>query len=301
MDKKPKLGIALGGGGARGFSHLGVLKALRERRIEFDVVTGTSIGSLVGAVYSAGDLAGLEEAAINISLTDIPKLLSPAWSTKGFFSGKNALEFLSDFIEIELIEEFPGRFAAVSSDMAKNEIFVFDKGSVRDAIRASIALPVVFTPVYMEDKVLVDGGLLEPVPVKLARELGADIVVAVDLFGNVEPKTKDEVSKKTKESNSALSYLGELSSSIYQKFQGETSPHGIKNAIDVLEATLAISQYQLTKARMKEHPADIVIQPQISQMGLLDFHRGKPIVEVGYQTGEKAAEDILSYIEKISG
>jgi NTE family protein len=294
-----KLGIALGGGGAKGFSHLGVLKALKEEGIEFDIVTGTSVGALVGAAYAAGTQDALEKASTKISLTDIARLLSPAWSLTGFFSGKNALEFLSDLIKVELIEDLSKPYAAVAVDMTQNEMVVFRQGNLKRAIRSSIAIPVLFTPVCEGDKVLVDGGLLEPVPVQLARNLGAEIVVAVDLFGTYPPDPSSISKEKSvneklwpKGIKSALSYLGDISSSVTKRFQSQHTSHNIKNAIDVLEATLAISQYQLTQLRLREHPADVLIKPDVAHVGMLDFHRGEPIVEIGYQAGKDAAEHI---------
>jgi NTE family protein len=300
-----KLGIALGGGGAKGFAHLGVLKALQRHGIEFDVVTGTSIGSLVGAAYSAGYIDDLEAAAKGISLTEIPKLLSPAWSRTGFFSGNSALDMLSEVIQLKLIEDMPKVFASVAVDLSRNEVVIFKEGDVRTAIRSSISIPVLFTPVLSEGRVLVDGGLLEPVPIQLAKQLGADLVVAVDLFGIYPPEETDsndlsgtEKALWPKGIKNSLSYIGGLSSTLAKKFfkDSELETTHIKNIIDVLESTLAISQFQLTQARMQEHPADVLIRPSVSHVGMLDFHRGQPIIKLGEEAGENAATEIKRLI-----
>ena len=293
-----KIGIALGGGGARGFAHLGVLKALTRAGIECDVVSGTSIGALVGAVYAGGDLEGLEKAANQIGLTDIPMLLSPTLSIKGIFSGKSALEMLSEYIDIELIEELPKKFAAVSVDLRSYEKVIFKKGNLPEAVRASFAIPVLFTPVLNDEQVLVDGGTREPVPVEVCREMGADFVIAVDLFGNtpnIEATNEFDRQLWPAGISNALTYLSSFSAKLplgnwFER--KEKAKIKSPNLIDILEGTLAISQYQITQTRLSEHPPDILIQPQVSHVGLLDFHRGEPIIELG----EKAAEDKIPEI-----
>ncbi|MCB0360545.1 MAG: patatin-like phospholipase family protein, partial [Bdellovibrionales bacterium] len=179
-----KLGIALGGGGARGFSHIGVLKSLARAGIQFDVVTGTSIGALVGALYANNKLTQLEEQSKRIRFFDVPLLLSPTVSLSGMFSGRRAMELLAEFVDVETIEDLPVPYAAVACDLYSGEIVSFTSGSLQQAVRASIAIPGVFTPVRSGRRLLIDGGTLEPVPVQAARALGADIVVAIDLFGN---------------------------------------------------------------------------------------------------------------------
>ena len=299
-----KIGIALGGGGARGFAHLGVIKALSKAGIDCEVVSGTSIGALVGAVYAGGDLEGLEEAACRVSLKDIPLLLSPTLSIKGIFSGKNALELLGDFIDFELIEDLPKSFAAVSVDIRSYDKVVFTEGNLREAVRASFAIPVLFTPVLSADQVLVDGGTREPVPVEDCRNLGADLVIAVDLFGMAP------YSEETREFDrqlwpagitNALTYLSSLSAKLplgnwFER--KERAKFRSPNLIDILEGTLAISQYQITQTRLREHPADILIQPNVSHVGLLDFHRGAPIIEIGVKAAEEKIPEILAALEK---
>ena len=300
-----KLGIALGGGGARGFAHLGVLKALRDEGIEFDVVAGTSIGALVGAVYAAGSLDELEDTARSISLKDIPLLMSPAWSKKGFFSGKSALELLNELIGCDLIEELPKRFAAVSADLKSGETVVFTEGNVHQAVRASISIPAVFTPVVIDDRILVDGGLVEPVPVEICKSLGADVVVAVDLFGQSLDCEQGAALSDLNERrmlpssiSTALGYLNSISNKLQltEWLGGDSDdPHRAVNIIDIVEGTLAVSQRLLTAYRLCEHPPDLLIQPKVTDVGLLDFHRGDPVMEIG----QTVARDSLPEIKRL--
>lgn len=302
-----KIGLALGGGGAKGFAHIGVLKALEEAGIRADVIAGTSVGALVGAIHASGNLPQLEERACQISLTDIPMLLSPAWSLKGLFSGKNALELLSELVGVPNIEDLPVPFAAVSSDLNGARPVVLDRGDLRQAIRASISLPAVFTPVRLQDTLLVDGGVLEPVPVQCARErLGATFVIAVDLFGNDGASTALERKRLLDDLfpaglMSALSYLKTLSAKLpwgnLLAGERERQPH----IIDIIDLTLRVSQRHLTELRLKEHPADLVIQPAVTDVSLLDFHRGKPIIDRGVEATRAVLPELLAKLDAARG
>lgn len=304
MAQKPRLGLALGGGGAKGFSHIGVLKTFQDAGIEFDVVAGTSVGALVGAIYLEGQIEKLEQEASRIKITDIPFLLSPAWSIQGIFSGKNALERLSDYVRVQRIEELSKPYAAVSVDLRSGSTVIFTEGDIRVAIRASISVPMVFTPVVMADAVLVDGGTLEPVPVCVARSLGADIVVAVDLFGNSEVRTQteksifDEPEVWPKSVATALHYFKSVSEKVPLPawFEEKYGKRGfISNVVEVIERTLAVSQKELTMLRLAAHPADLLIQPAVSGIGLLDFHRG----QTGIELGKEAALTALPKLQKL--
>ncbi len=292
-----KVGLALGGGGAKGFAHIGVLKALEEAGIHADVVAGTSVGALVGAVYCAGRLERLEERAAAISLTDIPLLLSPSWSFKGLFSGKNAIELLNDIIEFEQIEDLPKPFAAICSDLNRAEVVTLTTGALKEAIRASISIPAVFTPVTRGELLLVDGGLVDPVPVQAARALGAELVIAVDLFGT-QPECHSSAPKRGFREklwpaglSNALNYLRSVAPKA-PKNEDPVPRERAVSMIDVLELTLAASQRLLTEYRLRENPADIVICPEVHDVGLLDFHRGEPVIELGFAAAKAAVPEL---------
>ena len=304
-----KLGIALGGGGAKGFAHLGVLQVLKEAGIDCQIVTGTSIGALVGGVYVGGDLDALTKTASKITLKDIPLLMSPALSKSGLFSGKNALELLNETISISKIEDLEKAYAAVSVDLRTGTPEVFTDGDLKSAIRASISIPGIFTPVVDGEKLLVDGGLLEPVPVELCRKLGADVVIAVDLFGSdqraLEPAELSDEKNVLWPSGlaDALSYIHSISNKMKIPSWGNSqkdSKRVRENMLDVIEGTLVISQRTLTELRLKEHPADIVIQPGLREVGFLDFHRGEPVIEIGRVAALKSLPAIRELLKKHS-
>ncbi len=179
-----KIGIALSGGGAKGFAHIGVLNAINRAGIEIDAVSGTSMGALVGAFYASGKLEELQERASGIRLRDIPLLLSPTISKQGLFSGKNIEKFLREFLGGKKIENLNRKYAAVCIDLNRSNVITFTKGDLVHAVRASIAIPGVFKPVVLKDKLLVDGGIMEPLPVRAAHEIGSDFVIAVDVISD---------------------------------------------------------------------------------------------------------------------
>ncbi len=293
-----KMGIALGGGGAKGFAHIGVLKVLAQAGIEFDVVSGTSIGALVGAAYAAGGLEKLEEIWTKITLKDIPLLLGPTWPRQGLFSGRKVLKLFNEIIEEENIEDLKKPFVAVCVDLKNEEIVAFTKGNVYNAVRASIAIPAVFTPVVSEDKFLVDGGVLEPVPVEAARHLGADFIVAVDLlassrFERTDPEAQvileEELLRSTIEDNSLVKKINSI-------LKGRSREPGI---IDIIQRTSVVTQKSLTAYRLKEHLPEFVIRPSLSHVGILDFHRGSSTIKIGEQAAKEALPKLMEEINKI--
>ncbi|HVY54642.1 MAG TPA: patatin-like phospholipase family protein, partial [Thermodesulfobacteriota bacterium] len=187
MEMSVKVGIALGGGGAKGFAHIGVLDALGGSGIEFDIVAGTSIGALVGAVYASGNLRELERVSRRYGVKDLPFLLGPAWPRKGLFSGNYIERLLDEIVGVKNIEDLGKPFAAIAVDLNKAEVVTFTTGSLHKAVHASMSIPGLFKPVIDGERILVDGGVLEPVPVSILRRLGADVVVAVDLLSNLSP------------------------------------------------------------------------------------------------------------------
>lgn len=293
-------------GGARGFAHIGVLKVLTQAGIGCDVITGTSMGALVGAVYAAGGIEKLEEASNKIKLVDIPMLLTPTWPSQGLFSGRKVLSRLNEFIGAENIEDLEKPFAAICVDINSSEIVAVTKGNLNQAVRASIAIPGIFTPVRVEDRLLVDGGACEPLPVQANRLLGADFVIAVDLLSNSSAQGTDRQTKEASAGSSLPSDTDTVSNYIHSTSEAPSAKRfgfGGKDRryemgiVEIIQKTSILIQQRMTTYRLKEHPPDFIIRPAVSHLGILDFHRGKPTVEIG----EKAAKAILpSLIEEIN-
>ncbi|WP_258868171.1 patatin family protein [Alkalilimnicola ehrlichii] len=184
-NHQTKIGIALGSGSARGWSHIGVLTALAEAGIEPDIVCGSSIGALIGGVYAAGRLDDIEAWGNSLTRREVFSYMDFTLSGGGAIAGKRLMEVCSEYIEGCDIECLPKRFGAVATDLKTGTEVWLQEGPLQTAIRASISLPGLLTPVHVDGRWLVDGGLVNPVPVSLCRALGADIVIAVNLNGDL--------------------------------------------------------------------------------------------------------------------
>ena len=190
--KSGRIGLALGGGSARGWAHIGVIKALTEAGIHIDYVAGTSIGAVVGSVYASGRIATLEDVALQLDWKKVVNLLDIVFPKSGIIDGNKITEFIREQVKTKTIEELPLPFAAVSTDLATGREVVIREGDIIEAVRASVSVPGVFTPISRAGLFLLDGGLVNPVPVSVVREMGADFVIAVDLNHDIFSKKSDD-------------------------------------------------------------------------------------------------------------
>ena len=300
-SKTPRIGLALGSGSARGWSHIGVINALERAGIEPDIVCGTSIGALVGAAYAAGEHARLEPWVRSLKWQSVVGLLD--WKLGGgLMAGGKLTNFFRSQYEDPGIEQLPKAFGCVATDLGSGREVWLREGSVIDAVRASIALPGVFTPARSDGRLLVDGGLVNPVPVSLCRAMGADIVIAVDLNWELvtrrRPRAKlqatpdeeaDEVQQAT-----ALTHSGRLEALMTRiwPFNGAQKNNDIPSMLGVMSASLNIMQVRITQSRLAGEPADAMIRPRLPDMGAMDFHRGAAAID----EGERAAELVIPMI-----
>lgn len=242
--RKPKIGLALGGGAARGFAHIGVIKALEISGISPDIVVGTSAGSVVGSLYAAGnDAFALQKLAFQLeesAFTD--------WAIfeRGFLKGEALERFINQQASNRSIEQLKRKFAAVATDLASGEATVFTTGNVGTAVRASSSIPGIFSPVLIRGREYVDGGLTSPVPARAARQLGADIVIAVDI---------------------------------------SAKPSGKRNqgSIDLLLDTIAVMGTAISRYEL--HEADIVVRPDIAGLPASSFEQRHQAIMRGEQAG----------------
>ena len=284
---RPRIGIALGAGVARGWAHIGVLRALAERGIAPDIVTGCSIGALVGGVHLAGRLDALEDWACKLSKLRILGYLDLRMRGGGMIGGHRLIAELRQHVGDLRIETLGSPFAAITTDLATgHEVWLRD-GDLVEALKASIALPGIFPPVRVDHRWLVDGALVNPVPVSVCRALGADVVIAVnlntDIIGKVRrPAPLREADGPIPEPAAADSVevasgfrLDSLSRRVFQ--HGYDGP----NLFGVMVSSLAIIQDRISRSRLAGEPPDVHVTPRIGHIGLLEFDRAAEAIAEG--------------------
>ena len=292
-----KIGLALGSGSSRGWAHIGVIKALENRGIRPDIICGSSIGALVGASYIAGNLDKLHEWTCSLSRMQLAKYFELNASFNGFVDIDRFQEFLNEYVvdEEALIENQPKQYAAVATDLTNGREIWLTDGPVHDAVWASISLPGLFPPISNKDKWLVDGGLVNPVPVSVCRALGADIVIAVNLNGDIVGKHLRKLHKPAQSTEpDMLSKISEFVKK-YSDWDTGSGSHNAPNLIDAIASSINIAQDRITRSRLAGDPPDILLSLRLSHIGLLEFYRaGEVIAE-----GEKAVHRISSEITDI--
>ena len=281
--RKPRLGIALGSGSARGWAHIGVLRALEQAGIVPDVVSGTSIGALVGAAYASGRLDPLEEWVARIDWWEIIRYMD---MSRGGVEGERLMRAFGERVEDVPIETLPKPFGAVATDLLTGREVWFQNGSLLEAVRASIALPGLFSPVRFQERWLVDGGLVDPLPVSLCRALGAEQVIAVNLNGDIVGRQLLGRSTRRPASNPLLArlstgwqtVLGNLHDRLSPPEKEEDEPPSL---FDVMAGSIHIMQDRITRARMAGDPPDVVLAPRLAHLGLMDFDRAGEGIAAG--------------------
>ena len=303
----PRVGLALGSGSARGWAHIGVIDALTEAGIAPDIVCGTSMGALVGAAYVAGRLDALRQWADTATWRQIARLTDVRLSGGGLISGRQIVVFLRNLGIGEPIESYAARYAAVATDLATGREIWLQSGPIHEAVRASIALPGIFSPVRVGDRWLVDGGLSNPVPVSVCRALGADVIIAVNLNGDLlgrrfsepEPPTATDSSKVSGEVVRRL--LGRLPMPLARKAdkpapQASTDGAPAPGYFDVLTASINIMQDHITRTRLAGEPPHVMLVPRLRSIGLMEFHRAREAIAEGRACVEQALPTLQRYL-----
>lgn len=307
-SRRPVVGLALGGGAARGFAHIGILRTLIARGIIPDVVVGTSIGAAVGGAYVAGHLDQFEEWAMSLQPRSVLGYLDIQLNGSGLIGGGKLAAQLEEAIGKRTIEELPIKFAAVATEVTTGHEIWLTRGGLVDAIRASYALPGIFSPVSVGDRWLVDGALVNPVPVSVARALGAEIVIAVNLnadgFGHgttiAAHGSTTEVMPVASEPPPPKTGFGKIFSSektVKREFFGGIGRPGIST---VMVEAFNIMQDRITRARLAGDPPDVLISPRVGGIGWFDFHRAVEIMAHGTRAAERTIESIEEAISMLA-
>ena len=296
----PKIGLALGSGASRGWSHIGIIKALLREGIEPDIVCGTSVGAMIGACYLAGNLENLEDWVLASTRTDVLKFFNVKLTKSGFVDSDRLSRFLYQYVAAEdvLIENLPKRFAAISTDLSNGREVWLQEGGLANAVKASMALPGLFPAVRHEHRWLVDGGLVNPVPVNTCRALGADVVIAVNLNSDVlerrnQKKSEPEPDKKKGVLHNLKQTTLEYSNSIFPYNDKQDEAPGLFASIT---NSINIVQDRITRSRLAGDPAEVMISPRLAHIGLLEFHRAAEAIE----EGEACVRAVLDNIKRIT-
>lgn len=317
-SSKPLLALALGAGAARGWAHVGVIRALEQRGIKPDIVCGTSIGALVGAAYASGELDRFEAWIKRLTLMDIVTFMDVSLNG-GLIKGEKLMGFFEKTFADRPIESLAVPFAAVACDLHTGaEVWLRD-GSTADAVRASLALPGLLTPVHYRGKTLVDGGLVNPVPVSVARAMGADIVLAVDLNTDLigrhlkedatdgpddaaSADVTNERATEAKGSQDQVSWIEQVQQRLQKRLSlqwpvwGADDTPPVPSLFDVVASSINIMQVRITRSRMAGEPPDLVIAPKLAALGLMDFHQAERAMREGQLAVERTIDQIHELI-----
>jgi len=267
-----KVGLALSSGAARGMAHIGVLAVLEKEGIPIDLITGTSTGAVVGSLYAQGRDAGqIKELALDLAKHKLAHFIDPSLPKTGFIKGKKIKDLLASFIGGDIrFSDLKIPFACVATDIETGEEIVIDRGSVPEAVRASISIPGIFTVVKRGGRYLVDGSLTNPVPVSLAKQMGADFIIAV----NVIPDVTDRAHGVGKE--------------------GSKEP----NIIHILMQSIHIATYSFVRSSLEK--ADIVIEPHMAHIGAGDFRRAQECILQGELAAQSSVPEIKRKLEVLN-
>ncbi|MCW8836273.1 MAG: patatin-like phospholipase family protein [Rhodospirillales bacterium] len=319
---KPRIGLALGSGSARGWAHIGVINTLRESGIEADIVSGCSMGAFVGAAMVTGNLDRLDHWVRDLDWKDVIGLMDFRLKGGGFIEGDRLMRYFGERQKDVAIESLDRPFGAIATDLSSGREVWLREGSIFNAVRASVALPGLMSPAKSGDRWLVDGGLVNPVPVSLCRAMGADMVIAVNLNGNI-------VGKRRNPPNGRKNKSGRIDGpSIFSRI-GSEIPEGIRNGadrlfgqirdsaearllsglfsggeerpsyIDVVGDSINIMQDHITRSRMAGDPPEVVIAPRLSHIHLMEFNRAEETIEEGCSATRRMMPAIREAIDRL--
>ena len=300
MNTDIKLGLALGSGSSRGWSHIGIINALSDLGIKPNIVCGTSIGSLVGASYVSNNLQTLEKWACSLTKFETARFLEINTSLNGFVNTERLHDFLNATVTEDnvVIENLSKQYAAVSTDLETGREIWLTNGSLIEAVWASISLPGLFPAIKNNNRWLVDGGLVNPVPVSVCRALGADIVIAVNLNGDIVGKHFEKTKAIKKEDNSVGDKITDLvmeyTGSLFSTTDDSEQPPGL---FDAIASSVNITQDRITRSRMAGDPPDIILAPKLSHIGLLEFYRADEAIAEGRNCVKRMEPEIAHVLE----
>jgi NTE family protein len=308
MTKRKKIGLALGSGSSRGWSHIGVIKALNENNIPIDYIAGTSIGAYIGAIAASGKIEEFEKIVLDMDWKKVVSLLDISVSRAGVLDGRKVLDLADRVMVAKTFKDLKIPLHVISADLKKGEEIILSKGSVRDAVRASIAIPGIFRPIELNGVLCVDGGILNPVPVNAVRNMGADVIIAVDLNRCLINRHKKRHTKKEEKRDKALSnaILDKLAGHFLTvdalvktwfkietgEFLKDDEKDEIPGFLDIYRKSMDIMEMQVARLTLQLNNPDIIITPDLGHIRLMDFDLGKETIAEGYNKTMEQMEKI---------
>ncbi|HRQ61405.1 MAG TPA: patatin-like phospholipase family protein [Alphaproteobacteria bacterium] len=303
------IGLALGGGMARGFAHIGVLKAFERHGIKPSFVAGTSIGAVVGGCYLAGKLAELEEWALSLTRYKVFSYLDFKMRSPGLIGGGKLISVMEEHLKGLQIEQLPCPFITIATDLKTGHEVWIRKGPIIDAMRASFALPGVFAPVERDGRFLIDGALVNPVPVSVCQALGARMTIAVDLNADIIGKAAEPGKNYQKiigfdifdDNAVAPEQQGIFSSFSFASKLFRRDDQNAPSIFGVMVSALNIIQDRLTRSRLAGEPPDVHVKPHIGHIGLLEFEKAKELILAGEAAAERSMPKIKTAVDVFLG
>jgi len=300
---KQKVALVLGSGGARGVAHIGVIEALLKHNFEISSIAGSSMGAVIGGVYAAGKHEAYKEWVTNFDKIDVFKLLDFTFSTQGFVRGERVFNEMRKLLGDLLIEDMSIPFTAVASNIRTQQEVIFENGQLMQALRASCAIPTVITPAYINNEEIVDGGVLNPIPINRVKRNANDILVVVDVNANIPytpklPETAEDIAQKNQYNRLIAEFRIKLKT--LWPAQKEHLPPVIKKLgfFDLLNRSIDSMQERMTSLQMEKYHPDIVVRVPRDCCGTFEFYRGKEIVEEGNLAFNKAYQQYQHALER---
>lgn len=303
--QKPRIGLALGSGAARGWAHIGVLRAFSELGIPIDVICGTSMGALVGGFHLCGRLGDLEAWARQLTTLRMVRYLDLRFVRSGLVASNRLFAEIKAAVGSTLIEDLPIPFASVATDLTSGHELWISQGRLMDAIKASFALPGLFEPMKMDNRWVIDGAIVNPVPVSVCRALGAQVIIAINL--NTAPPGKWGVPGVNGVSPGCVDAVSGAPGSIWQNIgSGPDSPATAEEnnsdapkLLSVIASTLNIVQDRVTRSRLAADPPDVSIIPRVGHIGLMDFQTASEVIDRGSAAVFQAESEIRNAIQSV--
>src|SRR6185437_2551110 len=301
--ERPSIALALGGGAARGFAHIGVMRTLLKYNIVPDIIVGTSIGAVVGGCYAGNQLDNFETWARGLTVRGVLGYLDISLSGSGLIRGNQLASRLEEALKDMKIEDLPIRFAAIATEFNTGHEVWLTRGRLVDALRASYALPGIFPPARIGGRWLVDGALVNPVPVSAARALDARLVIAVnlnsDLFGRgtiIASHGSDESDEPENNEPKSHGIFGR-ERFLRRRFLGRRGSPGIPT---VMIEAFNVMQDRITRARLAGDPPDVSINPRLGEIGWFEFHRAEEAIAIGADATEKNMDAIMQAVAALT-